>query len=59
MKFTTTPGASLVALSVLSTLARAEDVLYSKRMLKRGLDQDGNYNICKLYWIVYAIHTLT
>ncbi|XP_014557964.1 hypothetical protein COCVIDRAFT_36588 [Bipolaris victoriae FI3] len=45
MKFNTAPGASLVALSALSTLAQAEDVLYSKRMVKRGLDQDGNYNI--------------
>jgi len=59
MKFTTAPGASLVALSALSTLAQAEDVLYSKRMVKRGLDQDGNYNICKSHCIVCSKHLLT
>lgn len=37
---------ALIATSLLPFTA-AEDVLYSKRSLnKRGLDEDGNYNIC-------------
>lgn len=47
MKFTTGSSASLIAISALATVAQAEDVLYSKRLLKRGIDQDGNYNICE------------
>lgn len=48
MKFTTGSSASLVAFSAMAAIAQAEDALYSKRMLKRGIDEDGNYNICKL-----------
>lgn len=45
MKFTTGSSASLVAFSAMAAIAQAEDALYSKRMLKRGIDEDGNYNI--------------
>ena len=27
-------------------IAAAEDVLYSSRMSKRGLDSEGNFNMC-------------
>jgi hypothetical protein len=42
MKFSTP-----LALSALATIAQAEESLYSKRMTKRGIDSQGNYNICK------------
>jgi hypothetical protein len=38
-------SASLVALSALTSVA-AEDVLYSRRLQKRGIDADGNFNMC-------------
>ncbi|KAF1850105.1 5`-nucleotidase protein-like protein [Cucurbitaria berberidis CBS 394.84] len=41
MKF----SASLVALSALTAASYAEDALYSKRLAKRGLDAQGNFNI--------------
>jgi hypothetical protein len=47
MKFATGSSASLIAVSALAAIAQAEDALYSKRMVKRGIDADGNYNICK------------
>jgi tRNA A37 threonylcarbamoyladenosine modification protein TsaB len=47
MKFATGSGVPLIALSALTAAAQAEDVLHSKRMVKRGIDADGNYNICK------------
>ena len=47
MKFATRSSVSFAALSALVTVAQAEDALYSKRMAKRGIDADGNYNICK------------
>jgi len=47
MKFATRSSASLIAVSALAAIAQAEDALYSKRMVKRGIDADGNYNICK------------
>jgi hypothetical protein len=37
-----------LALSALATISQAEESLYSKRMTKRGIDSQGNYNICKL-----------
>jgi hypothetical protein len=43
MKFSTQIGVSVA----LSTLAAAEDALYSRRMTKRGIDADGNFNICE------------
>jgi hypothetical protein len=46
MKFATGSNAGLVAFSALTAIAQAEDSLYSKRMVKRGIDADGNYNIC-------------
>lgn len=45
-------GLSLGALATgaLWQLAVAEDVLFSKRSLsKRGLDEEGNYNICEVF----------
>jgi hypothetical protein len=36
-----------LALAALATISQAEESLYSKRMTKRGLDAQGNYNICK------------
>ncbi|EFQ92816.1 hypothetical protein PTNB73_09054 [Pyrenophora teres f. teres] len=45
MKFATRSSVSLAALSTLVAIAQAEDVLYSKRMVKRGIDANGNYNI--------------
>jgi hypothetical protein len=44
MKLSTQIGVSVA----LSTLAAAEDALYSRRMAKRGIDADGNFNICEL-----------
>jgi len=46
MKFATRSSISFAALSALVAVAQAEDALYSKRMVKRGIDADGNYNIC-------------
>jgi hypothetical protein len=44
MKFFTQIGVSVA----LSTFAAAqEDALYSRRMAKRGIDADGNFNICE------------
>ena len=37
---------AIIALSALTAAAQVEDVLHSKRMVKRGIDADGNYNIC-------------
>ncbi|KAF2123860.1 5'-nucleotidase precursor [Dothidotthia symphoricarpi CBS 119687] len=45
MKFSTRASAPFIALSALSAVAQAEDVLHSRRMTKRGIDADGNYNI--------------
>jgi 5'-nucleotidase len=52
MKFTSS-AARLLAFAALQTvnLVSAEDVLYSRRMAKRGLDAQGNYNICKLHYL--------
>jgi 5'-nucleotidase len=47
MKSAIGSSAGLIAFSALMTIAQAEDALYSKRMVKRGIDADGNYNICK------------
>jgi hypothetical protein len=47
MKFATRSSVPLVALSALTAAAQVEDVLHSKRMVKRGIDAEGNYNICK------------
>ncbi|CAN9397087.1 unnamed protein product [Alternaria alternata] len=49
MKFATGTNAGLVAFSALTAIAQAEDSLYSKRMVKRGIDADGNYNISQLF----------
>ncbi|KAL1801522.1 hypothetical protein ACET3X_001864 [Alternaria dauci] len=45
MKLATGSSAGLVAFSALTAIAQAEDTLHSKRMVKRGIDADGNYNI--------------
>jgi hypothetical protein len=45
---------SLVSAGLLvgaSSLVAAEDVLVSKRMGKRFIDDQGNYNICRLFRI--------
>jgi hypothetical protein len=47
MKFATGSSMPLLALSGLTAAAQVEDVLHSKRMIKRGIDAEGNYNICK------------
>lgn len=47
MKFSTRTSASLIALSALTVVAHEEETLYSRRMTKRGIDAQGNYNICK------------
>ncbi|KAJ4377712.1 hypothetical protein N0V83_000541 [Neocucurbitaria cava] len=36
---------SVIALSALAALSRAEEALYSRRLAKRGIDAQGNYNI--------------
>ena len=59
MKFATGSSASLVAFSAVAAIAQAEDALYSKRMLKRGIDEDGNYNICKLVLWLLVSRSLT
>jgi hypothetical protein len=46
MKFSTRSSVSF-ALSALATISQAEESLYSRRMVKRGIDAQGNYNICK------------
>jgi len=46
MKFSTRTSLPL-AFSALATLSQAEESLYSRRMTKRGIDAQGNYNICK------------
>jgi hypothetical protein len=38
---------SLLALSALGLATANEDALYTKRHMKRGLDCEGNYNICE------------
>ncbi|CAO2647518.1 Nn.00g084400.m01.CDS01 [Neocucurbitaria sp. VM-36] len=43
MKFST-PSSS-IALLALTALSQAEEVLYSRRLAKRGIDAQGNYNI--------------
>ena len=35
-----------LAFLALVGIAQAEDVLYSRRLAKRGFDDQGNYNIC-------------
>jgi len=37
------------ALLALAATSSAEEALYSRRMAKRGLDAQGNYNICELF----------
>lgn len=36
-----------LALTALAAVTQAEESLYSKRMMKRGLDAQGNYNVCR------------
>lgn len=43
MKFS---AQALAASALTASLAQAEDVLYSRRLAKRGIDSEGNYNIC-------------
>jgi hypothetical protein len=46
----------LLAVSALTaSAAQAEDVLYSRRMTKRGIDEQGNYNICKMILHIYLV----
>jgi hypothetical protein len=47
MKFPMRSGVPL-ALAALAAVSSAEEALYSKRMAKRGLDAQGNYNICMI-----------
>lgn len=47
MKFSTQSSAPLLALLALTAVSHAEDALYSRRMAKRGIDAEGNYNICE------------
>ena len=41
----------LLALSALTAVSQAEDALYSRRMTKRGIDAEGNYNICEHFFL--------
>jgi 5'-nucleotidase len=50
-------GAAVLALT--STMAQAEDVLYSRRMMKRGIDAEGNYNICSFLPVLASAPLLT
>lgn len=52
---------TLVALSPLGIVALAEDVLHSHRLAKRGVDAEGNYNLCKIDSLphLYLQHGLT
>jgi hypothetical protein len=59
MKFATGSNAGLVAFSALTAIAQAEDSLYSKRMVKRGIDADGNYNICMSTCLIPTLLLLT
>ncbi|KAH7397452.1 Metallo-dependent phosphatase-like protein [Pyrenochaeta sp. MPI-SDFR-AT-0127] len=45
MKFSTRSSVPLLALTALTATSNAEDALYSRRMMKRGIDDKGNYNI--------------
>jgi 2',3'-cyclic-nucleotide 2'-phosphodiesterase (5'-nucleotidase family) len=47
MKFTTRSSVPITLLALAATSA-AEESLYSRRMAKRSIDAQGNYNICKL-----------
>lgn len=47
MKFSTRASVPFIAVSALASASNAEDSLYSKRMVKRGIDAQGNYNVCK------------
>lgn len=44
-----------LALTALAAVTQAEESLYSRRMTKRGIDAQGNYNICKL---ISTIHKM-
>ena len=46
MRYST--AASVIAVSALAVVSQAQDTIYSRRMAKRDIDADGNYNICKL-----------
>jgi 5'-nucleotidase len=46
MRFSTRTTLPL-ALSALAAASPTEESLYSKRLTKRGIDAQGNYNICK------------
>ncbi|OAL44691.1 Metallo-dependent phosphatase [Pyrenochaeta sp. DS3sAY3a] len=45
MKFSTRASVPFIAVSALASASNAEDSLYSKRMVKRGIDAQGNYNV--------------
>lgn len=45
MKITARTSVPLIALSALTNVAQAEDILHSQRLSKRGIDAQGNYNI--------------
>ncbi|KAF2117395.1 5`-nucleotidase protein-like protein [Lophiotrema nucula] len=45
MWFWATRSLPLLAFWALTTLAGAEDALYSRRLMKRGIDAEGNFNI--------------
>jgi hypothetical protein len=36
-----------LALAGLAAAETVEDVLYSSRLMKRGIDAEGNFNMCK------------
>jgi hypothetical protein len=46
MKFPIRSSVTL-ALTALATVSHAEESLYSRRMAKRGIDAQGNYNVCE------------
>lgn len=45
--------ASLFLSALAAGYAAADDVLYSRRLAKRALDDGGHYNICKASSVFY------
>jgi hypothetical protein len=48
-----------LALTALAVVTSAEEALYSRRMMKRGIDAQGNYNICKMAMDITVDRLLT
>lgn len=55
MKFSKGSSVPLLALSAVTVVAQTEDSLFSKRMVKRGIDAEGNFNMCMFAWQMAGI----